>query len=143
MSKNFVDENWVREQLDSAGVSDDVRSAVTSMLLNGWDGLEIEDDDKIENILEVFSTLAQGHGLRAEKTEEAWIPVERGFVSTGDIVRVKHDAFDGKTGLYHNGRVGKVVAVRSGDYVFRSTDGKSPEIDGARYHPDSLERRVS
>jgi hypothetical protein len=141
VSKNVVDANWVNEQFASANVDEHVQEVVLALLENGWDGLNV-DEDKLQDIFDTFITLAQGHALLKNETEESWIPVERGFVHRGDVVRVRHDAFDGKAGQYHNGRVGKVVAVRSGDIVFRSTDDGTPLIDGARYSPDKLQRRV-
>jgi hypothetical protein len=145
VSKIFVDEIWVQDQLDGAGIDKPTQDVVKT-LLSSWDGMEVPDNlqegSALATLIETFATLAQGHGLRPVETEEVWVPVQRGFVHTGDEVRVRHDAFDGKVGLYHNGRRGKVVAVRSGDIVFRSTDTISPPIDGARYQPDKLERRV-
>ena len=54
-----------------------------------------------------------------------------------------HDAYEGDLGRVHNGRRGKVVAVRYGDVIFKSTDGKSPVLDGAHYTPYKLEKLVS
>jgi hypothetical protein len=56
-------------------------------------------------------------------------------------VRVKSDAFRGDIGPMHNSRVGKVIAVRYGDVIINSTDGKTPELKGVHYSPYKLEKR--
>jgi hypothetical protein len=40
----------------------------------------------------------------------------------------------------HNGRRGRVVAVRYGDVIFNSTDNKKPLLEGAHYPPNFLEK---
>ena len=64
------------------------------------------------------------------------------YVLVGDEVRVKSNAYDGDTGVMHNGRRGKVVAVRYGDIIFKSNDNKEPVLDGTHYTPYQLQKRV-
>jgi hypothetical protein len=71
-----------------------------------------------------------------------WIPLQPGQVTVADVVRVKADAFSDKLGPIHNGRKGTVVAVRYGDIIVNSTDGKTPELKGVHYSPYKLEKRV-
>lgn len=141
MAKNSVDTNWTQEQLDFANTGEDVADAVTA-LLEAWEGVDLAPGQRAE-ALEKFRELAQGHSLLKDETDEVWVDVLHGFVHTGDIVRVRHDAFEDELGTLHNGRVGKVVGVRGGLIYFRSTDEKTPFIDGARYSAEKLERRVS
>jgi len=140
MAKNTVDTNWVQEQLDFANTGEDVADAVTA-LFEAWEGLDLSPEQQLE-ALDKFRELAQGHSLLKDETDETWVDALPGFVHASDVVRVKHDAFAGELGTLHNGRVGKVVGVRSGFVFFRSTDEKTPFIDGARYAFDKLERRV-
>jgi hypothetical protein len=76
------------------------------------------------------------------EVDAVWIPLQPGQITVGDQVRVMSDAFDDKTGMIHNGRLGKVMAIRYGDVIFKSTDGKSPELNGVHYSPYKLEKRV-
>jgi hypothetical protein len=65
-----------------------------------------------------------------------------GQIKVADVVRVKPDAFDGELGETHNGREGVIVAIRSGDVIFRSTDDKKPLLDGTHYSPYHLQKRI-
>lgn len=98
--------------------------------------------DTAREAVEALAELVKGHSLLPSETEEAWAPCIPGMVHTGDVVRVRHDAFSGSTGRIHNGRVGKVLFVRSGDISVRSTDDLDPFLDGARYRAENLEYRV-
>lgn len=132
---------WVLDQFTGARVKKTVGQAVLA-LLETWEGMEIPTG-QISEVLDLFKEVAAGHSLLPDKSEEVWIEAVRGFLHVGDIVRVRHNAFDGETGKYHNGRIGKVTTVRSGDAIFRSTDERTPFIDGAHYPIDKLERRIS
>ena len=61
----------------------------------------------------------------------------------GDVVRVKADGYPGTTGQAHNGRVGVVIAIRSGDIIVDITDELEPAIKGAHHLPEVLEKRIS
>jgi hypothetical protein len=85
-----------------------------------------------------------GHVLKQEENDDDyfWIPLQPGQITVTDIVRVKADAFRDELGPLHNGRLGAVAAVRYGDVIFNSTDGKSPELKGVHYSPYKLEKRM-
>jgi hypothetical protein len=134
------DWGWAREQLDSLGVSEKITRGVRA-LLEAWEDGEIEESDK-DRVLELFSQLAKGHAIAVDSTNEVWVPGEAGDFTKTETVRVKADAFEGRVGQIHNGRVGKVVDIRSSDIIFRSTDGKEPFLDGVHYRPTNLERLV-
>lgn len=139
---NSIDTNWVRDQIIKARVRKNIGNAVLH-LLESWEDLDIVLDEK--DTLETFSLVEKavlGHAFLPEESEEVWIEARAGFVHTGDIVRVRHDAFTGPAGRYHNGRRGRVTAVRSGDIIFRSEDELKPFIDGAHYSADKLEKKV-
>jgi hypothetical protein len=137
-----IDEQWVRSQFEASKVKVAPGKAVLA-LLKIWEDLDLNEKQAKEAV-EIFSKVALNHALaEAAKKDEKWEQLRPGFIAVGDVVRVLHDAFDGDLGRTHNGRRGKVVAVRYGDVVFKSTDGKNPVLDGAHYSPYKLEKLVS
>jgi hypothetical protein len=135
-----MDIKWVKEQLQAAKVRKPVGNA-TLKLLETFEELEL-DEEHHEKTVEMFSKLALGHVFLRTDKKETWVDLRPGAISVGDVVRVKADAYSGDGGKIHNGRRGKVVAVRYGDVIFRSTDDKTPVLDGAHYPPQSLEKLV-
>ena len=137
-----INYDWVRQQMQDAKIKVGSGKAVLR-LLAAW-----EEETKLSNNLakeavEVFSKLALGHSLSEPvKVNEVWVPAQPGQITVGDEVRVLSDAFSDEAGTIHNGRRGKVTAIRYGDVIFKSTDGKSPELDGVHYSPYKLEKRV-
>ena len=110
-------------------------------LLKTWENMSV-DDEFVEDALETFKVLAQGHSLLAPYADEIWIEATPGQLKVADKVRIKSNAFSGEVGRTHNGRVGVIVAIRYGDIIVRMTDGKEPTLDGAHYSPFHLEKRV-
>ena len=135
-----VDFVWVRDQMQAARVKVGPGTAVLK-LLETWESLKLSDNQAKETI-QYFSIFAQGHAVVEDDPNEIWVDARPGDIVIGDQVRVKADAFDGDTGKLHNGRRGKVVGVRYGDIIFKSTDDKLPVVDGAHYSPHQLEKRV-
>lgn len=135
-----IDEAWVREQFQAAKVKVGVGNAVLK-LLNTWNETKLSDAAAKETV-EIFSKVALNYSLVASNENETWVPAQPGFISVGDEVRVMHNAFNDETGRMHNGRRGKVVAVRYGDVIFRSTDDRKPFLDGVHYSPYKLEKRM-
>ena len=135
-----VDEAWVREQFQAAKVKVGVGTSVLK-LLSVWNDLKLSEAAAKE-VVDIFSKVALNHALAVENKNEVWEPARPGFINVGDEVRVSAEAFSDDTGRIHNGRRGKVVAVRYGDIIFKSTDGKEPLLDGTHYSPYKLEKRV-
>lgn len=136
-----VNFEWVKEQLEAARVKVGSGKAIIA-LLEEWEKLKLSENMSKETI-KVFSKLALNQSIHvSEEKDEVWVPLQPGQITVGDEVRVLADAFDGKLGPVHNGRRGRVVAVRYGDVILKSTDGKTPELDGAHYSPYKLEKRV-
>lgn len=133
-----VEFNWVQDQLDRSSTPQDITIAVLA-LLDKWEELGVSGENE-RKALDLFAKLAQGHAIVADKAEELWLEVQPGLVAKGDTVRVKADAFKGELGKFHNGRVGRVVSVRGGDVIMRSTDN-GPLIDGGHYSPHALEKK--
>jgi hypothetical protein len=135
-----IDYDWVKAQLTEARIKRGPGDAALA-LLKSWEEIDLSDDLAKEAI-EVFSKLALNHSLVADKGNEVWAPAQPGQLKVGDEIRVKSDAFDGKLGKTHNGRRGKIIAIRYGDIIVNSTDTKTPVLDGAHYSPYHLEKRI-
>lgn len=132
---------WVKQQFEEARVKLPVGKAVLK-LLEFWEKeVKLSKADS-EEALTILSKLVFGHSLVPENKEQIWVPAQRGQISVGDRVRVVFNAFDGQLGQLHNGRSGVIVAIRSGDVIFKSNDGLEPVIDGAHYKPEHLEKRL-
>jgi hypothetical protein len=135
-----VDFTWVKEQLTESKTKIGVGDAVLE-LLEAWKTMEVGEEFQ-EDALDLFKTLALGHSLHAPYADEVWVEAAPGQLKVADKVRVKHNAFSNEVGRTHNGRIGTVVAIRYGDIIVRTTDGKEPHLDGAHYSPFHLEKRV-
>jgi hypothetical protein len=135
-------EEWVREQMQEAKVKVGSGKAVLK-LLEVWSKIELSPNLAAEAI-DIFSKLAANTALvsSGEKPDEVWIPLTPGNIVVGDEVRVLKDAFTEGPTILHNGRRGTVVALRYGDIIFKSTDGKTPLLDGVHYSPYKLEKRI-
>jgi hypothetical protein len=140
-----VNREWIMQQLEAARVKVGSGKAILK-LIDAWEQLPKLSENITEETLSVFSQLARGYSISEEEDENEedyrWIPLTPGQVSVGDVVKVKSDGFSDKLGSIHNGRRGTVVAVRYGDVIFNSTDGKSPTLNGVHYSPYKLEKRV-
>jgi len=135
-----LDIEWIKTQLQAARVRKPVGDA-TMKLIELFDSIELTEEQQ-QKTVEMFSKLSLGHAFVKDNKQETWIPARPGDIKVTDEVRVRADAYQGELGRLHNGRRGKVVGVRYGDIIFRSTDGKEPELDGAHYPPQMLEKLV-
>jgi len=136
-----VNEDWVREQFAQAKIKQATGTAVLR-LLDVWNTMNHNDATATETV-EVFSKVALGHALAPKgSSDEVWIQARPGQITVGDEVRVKLDAYIGEAGQTHNGRRGRIVAIRYGDVIFKSDDDKEPVINGAHHSPYALEKRV-
>jgi hypothetical protein len=142
-----VDMNWVKEQLTENKTKRVVGDSVIK-LLNTWTEIKSTDPDpskdqaNLSQVVELFSKIALGHAIVRENKNENWTPAQAGDLVVADEVRVKWNAFDGEKGKIHNGRRGKIVSIRYGDIIVKTTYGKEPMLDGFHYTPQQLEKRV-
>lgn len=134
-----IDNDWVRDQFTRSKIRVDVGMNVLDLLELTRDA-DIPDNIS-EEVYEVFAKVSRGIAL-VEETDEVWTEAVRGELLVNDIVRVKVDGFTGELGMIHNGRVGKIVAIRSGDIIVTMSDGRSPELVGTHYQPNVLEKRL-
>lgn len=141
MSK--VNIEWVKEQLTQNKTKKTAGDAVLR-LLEAWDSVKFPPKTDIsKEVIDIFSKLALGHALVKEDSNETWVQAQPGFLKVSDNVRIKFDAFDSSTGKNNlNGRKGKVVGIRYGDIIIKSTDNKTPLLDGLHVRPDQLEKLV-
>lgn len=132
---------WVKSQLAEAKVRKVEGDVLLKLieLIESFD--KLTEQNKVK-IVDLFSKLALGHAYVQEKTNEVWVPLQPGQVKVADQIRVRFDAFTGALGAAHNGRRGVVVAVRYGDVIIKTNDGKEPVLDGAHYAPQKLEKLV-
>jgi hypothetical protein len=135
-----INYEWVKEQFADAKIRIGTGKAVLKMLKT-WEEIEM-DANQSKEVLDILAKVGLGHALIEVNKEEVWVQAQRGQINVGDVVRVRHDAFNDSTGHMHNGRRGIVTAIRSGDVIFKSTDEKEPKLDGSHYSPDKLEKRV-
>lgn len=135
-----VNYDWVKAQFTEAKVRIGVGKAVLDML-KAWEPMDLTPE-QARQVLDILGNVALGHSIVPEKKDEVWVAARRGDISVGDEVRVSSDAFDGHLGSTHNGRRGVVTAIRSGDIIVSMTDKKLPEINGAHYQPEKLQKRV-
>jgi hypothetical protein len=135
-----INYEWVKEQFADAKIRVGTGRAVLKMLKT-WEEIEI-DPVQSKEVLDILAKVGLGHALVEVNKDELWVPAQRGQINVGDIVRVAQNAFSDSTGHIHNGRRGVVVAVRSGDVIFKSNDLKEPVLDGAHYSPEKLEKRI-
>lgn len=133
--------DWIKSQLEAAKVRKPVGDA-TLQLLELFSTFDKLNDEGKEKAVQVFSKLALGHAWVQNNKNEVWVDVRPGDIRISEVVRVRHDAFTGELGTLHNGRQGVVVGVRYGDVIVKSTDGKTPVLEGAHYSPHSLEKLI-
>lgn len=135
-----VDLDWVKAQLTAARARRGAGDAVLH-LIEAWNGLDISSELSAEAV-KLFSELALGHSLTPENPNEVWVQAQAGQLSVGNTVRVRSDAFSASKDHLFNGRVGSIVAIRTGRIVVKSTDGIEPEIDGVNFRAEQLDLRV-
>lgn len=135
-----VDFEWVRSQMQEAKVRIGTGKAVLK-LLEAWNDIPITDKMS-KDAVEIFSNLALTKSIVNEPDDDVWIEARPGSLVVGDIVKVRHDAYEGEPGVIHNGRKGKITGIRYGDIVVRTTDNKVPFIDGAHHSPHKLLKKV-
>lgn len=139
-----TDINWVKEQLTQNKTKRAVGDSVLRMLAV-WDEVK-EKNESLKTIdpneiVNIFSKLAMGHALVQENKNEKWVKAQIGQIKVADTVRISFNAFDESTGKSSlNGRRGRIVAVRSGDIIIKTDDGKSPVLDGLHIRPEALEK---
>lgn len=136
-----VNYDWAKAQMTGAGVRQGPGDAVLT-LLKTWENINLSGE-MAKDAIEVFGSLAKQEALIKTPGDQVWVQsTPGGGTRVSDIVRVKHNAFTGDAGIIQNGRIGKVVAIRSGDVIFRSTDGLEPFLDGTHFPFAKLEKRV-
>lgn len=142
MSGEFVvPEEWARQQMDELEYDQSIRTAVLRLLEVWW--TMNHSDASRDLTLSTFESLARGQSLVQDSEDEVWEQAKPGGIFVRDEIRVRRDAYsDQQTGRAHNGRRGRVVAIRHGDVIVNYTDGRTPPGQGVHHSPHALERRV-
>jgi hypothetical protein len=134
--------DWVTNQFAKINIHKGTGLAIIE-LLKAWEKLDIKKPETAKTVLDVFHELAQGHAI-VKDDDFTWVQARRGDIKVRDVVRVKADAYNIEDIAYlHNGRIGVVIAIRSGDIIVDITDEQEPELKGVHYAPENLEKRVS
>lgn len=132
-----VNYDWINEQFTAAKVRVGTGKAVLK-LLKTWEEIEVSDE-QAKDVFEILSKVARGHSLVQTPKDEVWVQAQAGQLKVGDVIRVRHDAFDGAKGVSYNGKAGKIGAIRSGDIIIGSAD---KTVDGVHFRPADLEKRI-
>lgn len=137
---------WVKQQLTQNKTKKAVGDSVLKLLAT-WDEVKKKNEASKtinpQDIVDIFSKLAMGHALIQENKNEKWTKAQIGQIKVADTVRVLFNAFDESTGKSSlNGRRGRIVAVRSGDIIIKTDDGKLPVLDGIHVRPEFLEKLI-
>ena len=138
--------DWVKEQLTQNKTKKAVGDSVLKLLAT-WDEVKQKNESlktiNPQDIIDIFSKLSMGHALIKEDKNEKWAKAQIGQIKVADTVRVAFNAFDESTGKSNlNGRRGRIVAVRSGDIIVKTDDGKLPVLDGVHIRPEFLEKLI-
>lgn len=134
-----INRDWVEDQFVQGKVKISVGKAVLA-LLDAWEKISIRKQD-VDEVHAVFAKISKGHSLIESDPDYIWVDAQPGQLVVADVVRVKNDAFEDELGTLHNGREGVITAIRYGDIIFKSTDGKDPILDGVHYSPYKLQKR--
>lgn len=135
----------LREKLEEAKVKQEVRWLVEKISNTLWEELDrIKSSDKDrDKALEIVSKLVKGHDIKEDEDTYVWVQAKPGALVVGDFVRVKKDAFDHQPASTHNGREGRIVALRYGDVYVRYTESAPiTGINSVKHSADSLEKRI-
>ena len=133
-------EIWTDEQLRRSELPERITMPVRQ-LLAAWRHVHHHETDR-QDILDAFLRLAQDQALDIPLPENTrWVQVKPGYIAVADIVRVRPNAYSGDVGKRHNGRVCRVVAIRSGDVIVNAIDD-GEKLEGVHHSPFALEKRV-
>jgi hypothetical protein len=130
---------WEDEQMTLARLDKDTQDEVRR-LMNAWRTKTVPEKRR-ELVLRTFEAFVHGHSLvTSDDPSERWEPATPGRIHGRDVVRVKNDAYADQAGAMHNGRRGRVIAVRYGDIIVKYEDGRQPPFDAVHHAPARLEK---
>lgn len=137
-----IDKKWVAEQLTLNKTKKASGDAVLK-LLETWENINLTPEQAKEAVA-IFNKLSLNEPIHIPlKKDEVWVEARPGDIVVGDEMLVKPNAYEHpEVALIHNGRRGRVVAIRYGDIIVKYTDGKTPEVDNAHHSPYSLLKLV-
>lgn len=135
----------VREHMNGAKVRQEVRWLVEHLLSAAWseqERLSLEEET-VREAIDILRTVSRGHRIVPEAPDEVWIPAKNGILVVGDTVRVRGDAYDTHPATLHNGRVGRITAMRYGDiHVYYNALPEETIHTSVRHKATELEKRI-
>lgn len=133
-----LDAKWVEDQCRLGELGPDVTFVVKKMI-DALDSYTLPEPAR-QTASNAVAKLVRGESIAVEKPDDRWGPVIPGAYSIGDKVRVKPDAYSELLPAQrHNGRRGRVTAVRNGLAIVLYDD--SPSVDLQHQHsPEKLQR---
>jgi hypothetical protein len=130
---------WEDEQMKLARLDRDTQDEVRRLMM-AWRTKTVPEKRR-ELVLATFESFVRGHALvTPDDPSERWEAAVPGRIHGRDTVRVKADAYADEAGSMHNGRRGRVIAVRYGDIIVKYEDGRQPPFDAVHHAPAKLER---
>lgn len=141
--------DWAGEQLAEAGHQHSLVAHLTRKVHETLIRYAEASPEEAAAAMPVLAQLIQGRMLGEEFwTEEkrfartyTWIPIPPNSLHPGDVVRVKLDAYTGEM-AQHNGKRGRVAALRGGVIVSYDDESGSGTRMGVRHPSEKLERRI-
>ena len=135
----------IRAEMDKAKVQQEVRWMVeqfVSVAIDEGNRLNLAEKTVVESI-EIFRKFMNGHRLVPETPDEVWVQAKNGRITVGDTVRVRSDAYSVEADSKHNGRIGRIVAIRYGDVHVRYYPLDGEKMSAAtRHRAEYLEKRI-
>lgn len=135
----------LRKKMNEAKIKQEVRWLVEKLSQTLWEELERinpSDEDR-DKAVEIFSKVSKGHDFKEDESDTIWVQAKAGALIVGDYVRVKKDAFSHQPATAHNGREGRIVALRYGDIYVKYNDfAPTTGMNSVRHTAESLEKRV-
>ena len=122
------DYDWVDNQLSQVG-STEWSAALVNELVTVLDNADFEhrQADEVKKYAEQAVSLYLGQPIYVPSDDENWADARPGELNVRDTVRVRVDAYTGDSGTKHNGKRGRVTAMRNG-VANVAYDGETSEL---------------
>lgn len=112
-----ADMDWVEEQLKAVGYTGIGAARVKELVATLSDSDFTQNEKKeVEKVLDMAKNLFFGIPVDQSGDDSDWTQAERGYINRKDAVKVKSDAYLGRSGVRHNGKTGHVVGI-NGDNI--------------------------
>lgn len=130
---------WVSKQLAETNKAVNEATVATLKAFDDAKTKHLITDDEAREVLEHVQSLALGYAIVKDKPDERWTQVVPGEYNIGDTVRVHSNAYEGRAGLLHNGKRGRIVGVAQSKTIVLYNDAATNE-ESFYHEPIKLER---